>query len=125
MNLSAAARILVVDDEPGVRLVLLRQLERLGAVVTEAESAEAALRAAENIRFSCALLDISLPGMTGFVALPKLLALGVRRVYLMTGYDAASLRADAKLLGAEDVIEKPIEEDFLRGILPPPSPSKM
>jgi len=65
-------RILVVDDERAVRAGLRRLLEGLDADVEEAGSGEEALASLTPGRWDLILLDISLPGMSGLVALEQI-----------------------------------------------------
>src|SRR5690348_10685694 len=65
-------RILVVDDEPGIRQSLSGVLEDEGYSVESVESGEACLRAIQAANFELALLDIWLPGMDGMEVLARL-----------------------------------------------------
>lgn len=60
------ARIMVVDDDPDMRLVLRRLLEREGYKALEAENGEKCLREAEEKKPDLILLDIMMPGMDGW-----------------------------------------------------------
>lgn len=66
----AAARILLVDDEPAVRMVLEHTLKRQGYIVNAVESGEDALSLIEQHSFDLLLLDWKLPGIDG-VALAR------------------------------------------------------
>jgi signal transduction histidine kinase len=60
------ARVLVVDDEAGVRRIMVRTLTRYGGEVTQAESAQEAIGIInQNGGFDVLVTDISMPGMTG------------------------------------------------------------
>ena len=60
------ARVLVVDDEPGVRRIMVRTLTRYGGDVTQAESAQEALASiGQQNGIDVLVTDISMPGMTG------------------------------------------------------------
>lgn len=60
------AKIMVVDDDPDMRLVLRRLLEREGYEALEAENGEECLREAENKKPDMILLDIMMPGLDGW-----------------------------------------------------------
>lgn len=60
------AKIMVVDDEPDMRLVLRKLLEREGYKVIEAENGEECLREAEKKKPDLILLDIMMPGLDGW-----------------------------------------------------------
>jgi len=63
---SARQRILVVDDDRTNRLVLVRLLERAGFATTEAASGEEVLAGYDTLRPDLVLLDVQLPGLSGF-----------------------------------------------------------
>jgi two-component system cell cycle sensor histidine kinase/response regulator CckA len=82
-------RILLVEDDRAVRIVLRRALERAGLVVTEAVDALAALPLVEDLNFAVDVLvsDVMMPGMDGPVLVAR--ARAVRPalpVVLMSGY---------------------------------------
>lgn len=60
------AKIMVVDDDPDMRLVIKRLLEREGYKVLEAENGEKCLREAEEKKPDLILLDIMMPGLDGW-----------------------------------------------------------
>jgi two-component system nitrogen regulation response regulator NtrX len=105
----AEARILVVDDEPGVRVALERILSDEGYAVTSVETAEAALEALDDHAFDAILLDVWLPGMDGLEALKQL---GERRldaeVVMISGHGNIETAVRATKLGAFDFVEKPL-----------------
>ena len=67
-----ARRVLVVDDEPGIRQSLSGVLEDEGYAVETAESGEACLAALPGGSFELVLLDIWLPGMDGMEVLARI-----------------------------------------------------
>src|SRR5437868_11193460 len=73
MPATAPQRILVTDDDDGVRNALARFLARLGYDVVQAESGVAALDILGHGHFSAMLCDIRMPGMTGVELLPKVI----------------------------------------------------
>ncbi len=93
---SRLGRILVVDDEPSVRAVMVRMLERLGFSVLEASDGRAGVEAfqvnADTI--ACVLLDLTMPDLSGQQALSAIRQIRLdTRVVLMSGYDEQELSA--------------------------------
>lgn len=111
-------RILVVDDDPGVRGMLPRLLADLGhradAVATTAEM-EAALAAAE---YDLLMLDVVLDKENGWEALRLARERTPAPVMMVSGasMDAEAL-ADARTLGAQAVLQKPFERADLAAAL--------
>jgi|GEM_PF-5741027 len=80
-------RVLVVDDESGVRTIAAEMLRHLNCEVCEADSAEAALGFLAKQEFDCALVDITMPVMSGTELAELLLErLPNLRVVLCSGY---------------------------------------
>ena len=103
-------RVLVVDDESGVRMVTTNLLRRLGYDVVEASGGVEALRVAEAGRGTIDLLisDVRMPGINGFELATTLMAADPSLdVLLMSGYvDDAELRDRIESSGIP-LIEKP------------------
>jgi two-component system, cell cycle sensor histidine kinase and response regulator CckA len=89
-------RILLVDDEPGVRRGTRRLLERRGYTVLEAGSADEALAMLEHATVDIVLTDHAMPGRTGRQLINDLLAQRPElRVVLMSGFAGeGEVRAD-------------------------------
>jgi putative two-component system response regulator len=60
------AKILLVDDEPEIRFLTRRMLEKEGHSVTEAENGEMALRMLQKDKPDLILLDVRMPGLNGW-----------------------------------------------------------
>lgn len=58
-------RILVVDDDPDMRFIMVRALEKLGYQVEAVEDGLTAIKATASQKFHLALVDIKMPGMGG------------------------------------------------------------
>ncbi len=102
------ARVLVVDDEPGVRRALERGLRAEGMQVVTATDGPSGLRAALTGSFDAVLLDIMLPGLSGYRVLERLRAAGVLTpVLLVSAKDGEIDQADGLDLGADDYLVKP------------------
>jgi DNA-binding response OmpR family regulator len=101
-------RVLVADDEPGVRRALERGLVAEGMDVAAAADGPSALRAALTGAFDVVLLDIMLPGLSGYRVLERLRAEGVRTpVLLVSAKDGEVDQADGLDLGADGYLVKP------------------
>ncbi|WP_344106259.1 response regulator transcription factor [Myceligenerans crystallogenes] len=101
-------QILVVDDEPGVRKALDRGLRGEGMDVTTAADGPAALRLARTGSFDAILLDIMIPGLSGYRVLEELRALGnTTPVLLVSAKDGEIDQADGLDLGADGYVVKP------------------
>lgn len=69
----ALLKTIIVDDDPDIREGLRRIVEHLGAeVVAEAEDGQSAVECAQASRPELILLDVSMPGMSGFAAARQL-----------------------------------------------------
>ncbi|HET9254663.1 MAG TPA: response regulator transcription factor [Pseudonocardiaceae bacterium] len=102
------ARVLVADDEPGVRRALERGLRAEGMEVETASDGPAALRAALTGGFDAVLLDIMLPGLSGYRVLERLRAARVSTpVLLISAKDGEIDQADGLDLGADGYLVKP------------------
>src|SRR5947207_6774738 len=106
-----ARRILVVDDEPGIRQSLSGVLEDEGYVVETAESGEACLAALPGAGFELVLLDIWLPGMDGLAVLERIQEMPFEErpvVVVISGHGSIETAVKATKLGAFDFLEKPL-----------------
>nr|WP_258938231.1 MULTISPECIES: response regulator transcription factor [Prauserella salsuginis group] len=101
-------RVLVVDDEAGVRKALSRGLGAEGMDVTVAADGPTALSLAGTGAFDVVLLDIMLPGLSGYRVLERLRADGVTTpVLLISAKDGEIDQADGLDLGADGYVVKP------------------
>ena len=113
----SSARVLVIDDEPSLRTVLLLILEDLFHVVTAATGGEGLTRL-QHDPISMVLLDLHLPDLDGFEVLQRIRALDPQiTVFILTGDPDPTIGARAKLLGAVGVLPKPWDIDTLRAQL--------
>lgn len=109
-------RILVTDDEPGIRQSLSMYLRRLGYDVTEAETADEAVGLLNDHVFDLVLSDIALPGTNnGIDLLTKVKASSPDvDVIMMTGHLDLDFAIDALKRGASDYFKKPFLFDELK-----------
>jgi two-component system nitrogen regulation response regulator NtrX len=102
-------RILVIDDEQGIRTTLSNILEDEGHETVSCESGEEAMTRFAREDFDLALLDIWLPGVDGLTVLERLKASapGVP-VIMISGHANVDTAVKATRLGAFDFLEKPL-----------------
>jgi len=104
-------RVLVVDDEPGIRQSLGGVLEDEGYLVQEVESGEACLAELERQHYELVLLDIWLPGMDGLEALTRIQDIPLPErpsIVMISGHGNIETAVRATKLGAFDFLEKPL-----------------
>jgi len=102
-------RVLVVDDEGGIRESLTSILSDEGYLVASAASAEEALERASAQDFEVILLDVWLPGIDGLEALSRMQSFTrPPSVIMISGHGTIETAVRATKLGAFDFIEKPL-----------------
>ncbi len=103
------ARILVVDDEANIRMLLKEILGEEGYAVTTAENAAAARAARSEQDFDLVLLDIWMPDTDGISLLKEWAREGsIGAVLVMSGHGTVDTAIEAIRIGALDFIEKPV-----------------
>ena len=105
-NGDAPRRVLVVDDEPTVREVVARYLERDGMTVEQASDGAQALDALKR-HPDLVVLDIMIPGTTGLEVLREIRQAGETPVILLTARSDETDRVVGLELGADDYVVKP------------------
>ena len=102
--------ILVVDDEPHITDVVSAYLVREGHQVETAIDGDAAFELAQATRPDLIVLDVGLPGRTGFDVLRDLRSAGIESaVILLTARDDLIDRVAGLEMGADDYVTKPFE----------------
>ena len=108
-------RILIVDDEPNVRLNYRVTLETEGFEVREASSGDAALRELAGKDFDLAILDMRMPEMDGLELLATMRERNIQTpVVIITAYGDIPHAVHAMKLGAIDFLQKPLTPEVLR-----------
>jgi DNA-binding response OmpR family regulator len=113
-----ARHILIVDDEPNVRLMFRTTLETSGYRPTEAEDGATALMWLENAPVDLVLLDLQMPGIGGMEVLESLRKTGNDvPVVIITAHGSVPNAVEAMKLGAIDFEEKPLSPAALRRVV--------
>jgi DNA-binding response OmpR family regulator len=112
--------VLVVDDEPALRLLCRVNLPLSGFDVVEAADGETALELLRSEPFDVVLLDVMLPGLTGFAIAERLGDAGPPIVFLSARADRTDVRRGLEL-GAAAYVTKPFDPiaigDLLQEVL--------
>src|SRR6185503_10372701 len=109
--------VLVVDDEPGVRDILVEFLSAIDYRVVVADSGEAALRTLESTLPDVILTDVHMPGITGVELTRRVKAdprLQLVPVVILTALADLDSRIAGLAAGADDFFAKPVEFTELR-----------
>src|SRR5580658_1036930 len=105
-------RVLVVDDEENIRLVLKTLLKKHGYEVEVADSGEAALGLVDSFGPDVILTDVRMPKMGGLDLLATLKAKQQSAtVIVMSAYGSNDLALEAMKAGAYDYVSKPFKPD--------------
>jgi two-component system, NtrC family, response regulator AtoC len=105
-------RVLVVDDEENLRLVLRTLLARSGYEVQVAKSAEEALAGLSQFDPDFVLADVRMPGMSGIDLCRELSARGsTATAIVMSAFGSIDLALEAMKAGAYDYLSKPFKHD--------------
>jgi DNA-binding NtrC family response regulator len=108
------ARILVIDDDPGVRESMSRMLRGAGYTVQSAGDGEEGFDLARGDAFDVILSDMRMPGLSGIDVLRKLRDVNVDASFIvMTGFGTVDTAVEAMKLGAVDFVQKPFFRDEL------------
>jgi adenylate cyclase len=112
-----AGHLLVVDDEPLNREMLMRRLKRMGFTTSGAENGLLALELIAHETFDLVLMDIMMPVLDGFKTLERMKADEKLRhipVIMLTALDEVSSTVRCIEAGAEDYVPKPFNPVILR-----------
>jgi DNA-binding response OmpR family regulator len=113
-----AHTILVADDEPAIRTMLEVILSADGHEIVAVADGRGALEYLQTHTPDAMLLDIGMPFMDGFEICARIKRIKRLRnipVMLLTALDDDQTRDHAKLVGADDIVSKPLSGKNLRG----------
>jgi two-component system phosphate regulon response regulator OmpR len=126
-----APHLLVVDDDRAIRDLLSRFLHREGYRVTTADTAADARAKLEGLRFDLLILDVMMPGETGFDLAKSIRSTSAVPILMLTARAEKESRIAGLELGADDYVAKPFEPrelslriaNILKRASPPPPPA--
>lgn len=103
-------KVLIVDDQYGIRILLKEILEQNGYTLFQAANGIQALTIADQQELDLILLDVKLPGMNGFDILKRVKEKQPEvQVIMMTAYEELDSIKKAKEIGALTFITKPFD----------------
>ena len=109
-----SSRILIVEDEPGILLVIADLLRAEGHVVQTATEGKGGLHLASGQKFDLLILDVMLPGLNGFEICHAVREQGFDGAILMlTAKGQVRDRVHGLQTGADDYLVKPFNPDEL------------
>lgn len=110
----ALKKILIVEDEQGLRMLVESEIARAGYDVASVGSGTDAIARLSKEKFDLAILDVTLPGRSGLEILQYIRERHMRtRVIMITGMEGLSVAIKAVKLGADDYIPKPFDSEYL------------
>jgi two-component system response regulator (stage 0 sporulation protein F) len=108
-------KILIVDDQFGIRVLLQEVLMKEGYTIFQAPNGQVALELAKNENPDLILLDMKIPGMDGLEILRNIRKMEIdTKVIMMTAYGELDLIQEAMEMGALAHFTKPFDIDELR-----------
>lgn len=116
--LVAALRVLVVDDEPRVRAVLQRILERQGHQVKTAASGMEGLAALRESEYDLLICDLGMPGLSGALVMPQAHEIDPdMRIVVTTGWGETVTPEEMREMCAVALLAKPFGQDDVRRVI--------
>jgi putative nucleotidyltransferase with HDIG domain len=111
-------RVLIVDDDPGIRQTISQLVEDLGYASSTAPDGPEALELLEAGSYLCVITDIMMPKMTGLDLIKKIKARDFSLpVIVITGYASLEMAIDAMKCGASDFLPKPFKMSQIQLLL--------
>ena len=114
----APSRLLIIDDDEDVRLLLRDLLEESDYEVQTAQCGEDALRMIRSSTYDLVVTDLRLTGMHGLEVIKEVKAIDAGiDVIVMTGYASVNSAVESMKAGAVDYITKPFNSDQIRMVV--------
>jgi DNA-binding NtrC family response regulator len=118
LNFPGLPRVLVIDDEEGIRDGLCTLFQAEGVAIETSSTVEDAVDRIAQRTFDVIFLDLNIPGANGLEVLPTLRrATPAADVVVLTGYGTLTNTVEAMRRGAFDVIEKPFTQDRILSVV--------
>src|SRR3954454_12228467 len=114
---SAAATVLVIEDDVEARAALARELTSRGYRVVEAEDGRSGLRRWDARRPDVVLLDLGLPDMEGVAVIQRIRHEATTPIVILSGRYDEREKVEALERGADDYVTKPFGVDELNARL--------
>lgn len=114
MEKKLEARVLLIDDEEEFLEMLTERLETRGLKVNSVTSGEEAVEQVEGANYDAIVVDLAMPGIDGIETLKRIKAKSPdMEIIMLTGHATVKNSVEAMKLGAEDLLEKPVDLDVL------------
>ncbi|NCC24778.1 MAG: sigma-54-dependent Fis family transcriptional regulator [Deltaproteobacteria bacterium] len=111
-------KVLIIDDEAGLRLMLRAVLEDVGYRVDDASDGEKGLASFEAGEYGVVLLDMRMPGMDGMEVLRRILHSAPNQpVVMLTAFGTVGSAVEAMKSGAFDYLTKPADNEELKAVV--------
>ncbi len=113
-----APRILIIDDEAGVRKILSKVLKKEGYKVLTAASGEKAIKIVKNKKVDLTLVDLKMPGIDGVETIRRIRKSDSSVInVIITGYGEMKSVKEATDLGVFDYITKPFDLKYIKALI--------
>ena len=106
-------KVLIVDDDPNIRIALRRMLAYEGYNVSEAEDGRTALSSAMDVLPDLVILDLMLPGIDGFEVCRRMREVDNVPILMLTAREDSRDQVTGLDAGADDYLAKPFVKDQL------------
>jgi len=107
-------RVAIIDDEESIRRALLRVFSHTDLEATAYDSATAFLEAMDESRPDCIVLDLKMPGMTGFGLLRELVQYDAPPpVIVLSALDDERTLEACEAFGSRFILKKPVDQQTL------------
>ena len=111
-------KVLVIDDEQGIRDLFIQALEENDYEVLTVDNGEQGLEIIKNEKPNVIFLDLKLPGIDGLEVIKRISDLKIKPIVIMiTGHGTIAKAAKTMDLGAYDYIVKPFDIDDIMKLM--------